>query len=214
MVVPSKIGLRKFEAWRLYLESEKTGARQALSSWLGGLLAVFGLLVATSITLAKDNRFDLVPLTTAVFVWSISLLAIATYAWYQYLGTLKSISRGYLAPESQTFYSESDTPRSDFISVYQRDAGNIFQMMFGRLAHISPSLREDRKARASVRLAVVTFWATMGLSVTAIVILISYASSGSPESIWPWTIKTFAAATVSAILCLAALRNYVTHAEG
>lgn len=56
----------------------------------------------------------------------------ATYAWYQYLGAVRFISRDYVSPVASPKRFSEEAMKADYQELVLRDVGQLFSLIVGR----------------------------------------------------------------------------------
>ncbi len=199
------------DEWLRYLETEATGARRTLSSWLGLLIALFGVFLATIAGLADVVDPSLLASVASFFVWALLVVLITTYVWYQYLGTVRSISRKYISKDEEHELLGPKVPGPDFWEVATKDVGSVLNFMFGRLDYLRKLRKPESEVREMILAPMVLFWMTLALSILAILAFVADVLQAASISIAPFVFTT---AMVSSLVYWTQLRKFLRRVAG
>ncbi|HEX9428846.1 MAG TPA: hypothetical protein VF944_00560 [Candidatus Bathyarchaeia archaeon] len=156
------------DQWIRFLDGERAGGRRTLSAWLSLGVTILAVLVGVLISLARGDDLAFAPVIVAILIWALVIVAVAGSVWYYHLGTVRSLSRAYFAPDSGPFRSGRILLDIDMGEVALKDAGNLFNLMFYETTQLR-GIRDEAGVRALVLGTRIAFWITIALTVSWLV---------------------------------------------
>src|SRR5205809_812106 len=171
------------DRWTGFLRSEREGARSTTSKLVAFLVGLLGTFLALLLTFRQQGvDFQLGSVAIFIYVWAISVAAIATDAWAQYLGALKSISRRRVDPRQEPLGAKSDesTVAGEFDELAVRDPGVLAKIALKALEEDRLPGMESESVRRRARGFRSAFWRALLASAAGFVVAPAYLTLPIP----------------------------------
>jgi len=157
--------------WMRFLESERSAARTTTSGWLTVLIALVGLFLTTVSTLAdRGGDSALIAVSILFFLWAMTVAAGSAYAWAQYLGLVRSLSKRYLDPARPLSVYESNDGilQIDYKELTVRDVGDLFDGLWNQW--------KERESLHGVKFPRALVWANRIRAISLVTVFTSSAA--------------------------------------